>query len=301
MGDDLRGEEQLDFDVAERVLEKPDVPAERQRPPRYTLLRRAGRITAAALPSALIVAIGAVNLTLIKDTSDTPPPADQTASLPGRESLAEAPGHDALGLRERFSAHDQVVRARKRGGNDNTDRILRGGLTLPARGAPVSSGSGHIASGSSGAPTQGAPASSGSKSSGAKPAEPKPKPEPEPIPEPSAVLYRMWNSDRYDHYFTTNPEERDRLLNEGYRTYATEGLIFPTQERGTYPIHTDNGVVGYAFGKKQDNTVPLYFLRGPNGEGDLFTTSTETKDRWHLQKGWDYLGIAGYIGRWGPP
>ncbi|MGI8775561.1 MAG: hypothetical protein ACR2KQ_11250 [Actinomycetota bacterium] len=301
MGDDLRGEEQLDFDLAERVLEEPDGPAERQRPPRYALLRRAGRITATALPVVMIVALGAVNVSLIRDNPDeVPAPGKKTASLPGRESLAEAPGPDALGLRERFLTHDKVARPRNRTDSDNTGRILRGGLTLPTRGAPASSGSGHIASGSSGAPTQGAPASSGSKqSSGTKPA--KPKPEPEPVPEPSAVLYRMWNSEKYDHYFTTNPEERDRLLNEGYRTYATEGIIFPTQERGTYPIHTDNGIVGYAFGKQQDNTVPLYFLRGPNGEGDLFTTSTETKDRWQLRHGWDYLGIAGYIGRWGPP
>ena len=293
MAEQRRSDEVL-FEVAERALEPPADPAPAEKPRQIEWLRRSGRTAAAALPPLLIVALGLLNASLLAGNKNEPLPQSRDRSMiEGRESLAGAPGPDALGLRERFVKVQDATSKQSKESRPSKQKP-RSGNTIFVTG-PSSVGTAQNMSSSS--PEVASAPSTKSKSSGEK----KAASEPEEVPEPTAVLYRMFNSRTYDHHFTTNQEEKDRLLNEGYRHYVTEGIIFATQEKGTYPIHTDTGIVGYAFGKRQDNTVPLYYLRGPNGEGDLFTTSVETKEEWQLQRGWDYLGIAGYIGRWGPP
>ncbi len=84
-----------------------------------------------------------------------------------------------------------------------------------------------------------------------------------------ANVYRLYNPNSGEHFFTVNNEERDWLTSLGWKY---------------------EGVAWYAPGKKEN---PVYRVYNPNAGDHHYTTSATEKDRL-VSLGWRYEGIAFY-------
>jgi len=86
-------------------------------------------------------------------------------------------------------------------------------------------------------------------------------------------VYILWNSKDKDHILTTDPKEKDKLVN-------TSDCIYP-------------GIGCYIFQTQQPNTVPLYRYYKP--ETDHYCTTDEGFKKRAPTLGYNYEGILGYI------
>lgn len=133
------------------------------------------------------------------------------------------------------------------------------------------------------------------------------------------ALYRLYNSQKNDHLYTTNCEEKSNAANTGYVFEGISGYVAPRQTRRTVPLHRlllNNGehfyttseqesatlsqiggnryenIAGYIAENPQRGTVPFYRLI--NGDNHFYTINEQEKNNF-LQTGGRLEGIAGYL------
>jgi Repeat of unknown function (DUF5648) len=137
---------------------------------------------------------------------------------------------------------------------------------------------------------------------------------------PIFPLYRLYNPPAEDHFYTTDPMERQRFLAQGnYHSEGTTAWICSEMRSGTKPLYrlydgTDHfyttsieemeralalgyrreGQVGFVFSSQESNTVPLYRLRHPQ-TGDHFYTISTVEVAASTKVGFVKEGIVGYV------
>jgi hypothetical protein len=88
-------------------------------------------------------------------------------------------------------------------------------------------------------------------------------------------LYRYYNHDVQDHFFTTNRQEgRNAVAKLGY---------------------ADEGVCCYVSGAQQANTTPLWRLFNPGTGIHLYTTSDSQRDQLRFQGKYRFEGAEGFV------
>lgn len=86
-------------------------------------------------------------------------------------------------------------------------------------------------------------------------------------------LYRLYNSNSGEHFYTKNPQERDALAKLGWNYEANESVT--------------------AIGAQDDGAKPVYRVYNPNS--GLHHYTTDQKEALNLKKvGWSYEGISFY-------
>lgn len=92
-----------------------------------------------------------------------------------------------------------------------------------------------------------------------------------PVQVKKKALYRLYNPNSGEHFYTANPTERDKVKKAGWRY---EGIGWYAPEKG----------------------MPVYRMYNPNNGGDHHYT-LNANERDHLKKvGWRYEGISWFSG-----
>jgi hypothetical protein len=100
-------------------------------------------------------------------------------------------------------------------------------------------------------------------------------------PPGTVELFRLFNSDRGAHFFTTDPAERDRAISvAGYRSEGTACRVMPSATAGT---------------------LPLFRLFNAGQHDHLYTTDPNERTRAHAQLGYVDEGIQCYVYPAAPP
>ncbi|KFI47920.1 hypothetical protein [Bifidobacterium biavatii] len=90
-----------------------------------------------------------------------------------------------------------------------------------------------------------------------------------PAPADSVTMYRLYNPNSGEHFYTADKDERDNLLYEHWR---------------------DEGVGWYA---PETSSKPVYRLYNKNA-GDHHYTISRTERNYLMKKGWKYEGVGWY-------
>ncbi|WP_043430251.1 hypothetical protein [Cystobacter fuscus] len=135
-------------------------------------------------------------------------------------------------------------------------------------------------------------------------------------------LYRVYNGDGSDHFYTTNFDEMIRAVNGAYDYEGVAGRCHSTQEAGTVPLYrlykggstndhfytaswqerdlaiaqhkyVDEGVACYVYPQQQPGTCPFYRLWGHSDH--FYTQSWQEAVRAVGSYGYSYEGVAGYL------
>ena len=132
---------------------------------------------------------------------------------------------------------------------------------------------------------------------------------------PSVPMYRMYDPNSGEHFYTGSTDERDFLVNAGWK-YEGVGFNFPVAGRPVHrlyePITGEHlytmdeaekakllsegwNYEGVAFNSGGDNEVAQYRLHNPNSTRGAyhFTGSEEERDIL-ISAGWEYQGIGFY-------
>ncbi|MBR4457105.1 MAG: hypothetical protein IKS32_12945 [Solobacterium sp.] len=150
---------------------------------------------------------------------------------------------------------------------------------------------------------------------------PTPAPTPEPTPEPGKMfLYRLYNPNSGEHFYTKSIEERKNLVSKGWNY---EGIGFTVKTKTDIPVYrmynpnagdhhytmkeaekenliklgwNYEGIGWYASDKTDENAVPTYRLYNKNatGAGSHHYTVYETERDQLVKVGWSYEGIGFY-------
>ncbi|MBP3324088.1 MAG: hypothetical protein J6M16_07830 [Clostridia bacterium] len=134
-------------------------------------------------------------------------------------------------------------------------------------------------------------------------------------PVKSVPMYRMYDKNGGEHFYTGSTEERDFLISAGW-SYEGVGFNFPAAGKPVYRLYepitgehlytmdleekaklieegwNDEGV---AFNSADEDEIPQYRLHNPNASRGAyhFTGSTEERDIL-IAAGWEYQGIGFY-------
>ena len=146
--------------------------------------------------------------------------------------------------------------------------------------------------------------------------EPGPQPDPEPDPGDGINMYRLFNPNSGEHFYTGSQVERDNLVSAGWN-YEGVAWIAPTSGTPVYRVfNPNNGDHHYTPSElERDNLIaagwnyegigwysapstgtPLYRLYNPNCTGagsHHYTSSSEERD-YLVSVGWNYEGIGWY-------
>ena len=137
---------------------------------------------------------------------------------------------------------------------------------------------------------------------------------PKPVVK-SVPMFRMYDPNGGEHFYTGSTEERDFLISAGWQ-YEGVGFNFPVTGRPVYRLYDEktgehlytmsnpemNSLLkagwnyeGVAFNSAGDDEVPQYRLHNPNATRGAyhFTGSTEERDIL-IAAGWEYQGIGFY-------
>jgi hypothetical protein len=133
---------------------------------------------------------------------------------------------------------------------------------------------------------------------------------------PTHSMYRMYNPNSGEHFYTGSVEERENLVSVGWN-YEGVGFTFsrttglpvyrlydPITGEHLYTMSEDEKAAlmargwnfeGIAFNSAYDTEVPQYRLHNPNASRGAyhFTASVEEKD-FLISIGWEYQGIGFY-------
>lgn len=134
---------------------------------------------------------------------------------------------------------------------------------------------------------------------------------------PTHSMYRMYNPNSGEHFYTGSMEERKNLEDAGWK-YEGVGFTFPaTTGKPVYRLYDKNNTFehlytmdevekekllaegwvleGIAFNSGREDEVPQYRLHNPNATIGAyhFTASVEEKDSL-IAAGWEYQGIGFY-------
>lgn len=163
--------------------------------------------------------------------------------------------------------------------------------------------------------------SGGSKKPNKKPVDSEPEQPTSTTSGKKTVLYRLYNNLTGEHFFTSNKEERDSLLQD--EAWDDEGQGWKTPEFSNLPIYrlcnpnngdhhytTDKneydvlqthgwvgeGVAMYSAEAEDENIVLLHRLYNPNaqGAGSHHYTVDENERNELVSRGWNYEGTAWY-------
>jgi len=129
-------------------------------------------------------------------------------------------------------------------------------------------------------------------------------------------MFRMYNPNTGEHFYTGSEEERDNLIGHGWQ-YEGVGFTFPLttgdpvhrlfqpstgEHLYTMDVNEKDSLLaagwnyeGIAFNSGFENEVPQYRLHNPNATVGAyhFTASAEERDNL-LNAGWEYQGIGWY-------
>ena len=137
----------------------------------------------------------------------------------------------------------------------------------------------------------------------------------EPVRVRSVPMYRMYDPNCGEHFYTGSTEERDILVEAGWN-YEGVGFNFPVVGKPVYRLYepstgehlytmseTEKDTLlaagwnyeGVAFNSAGEDEVPQYRLHNPNVSRGAyhFTGSTEERD-YLISLGWEYQGIGWY-------
>ncbi len=120
-------------------------------------------------------------------------------------------------------------------------------------------------------PAAGAPATAA-----AQPAQPAIPPAQPAAQSGKVPLYRLASPDGHDRLYTTSTEERDRVMQQGWK---------------------DEGIAGYIATSQVPGTLPLYRLEKQNGASTehFYTDNDSERDKAISQLGFHLEGVAGYV------
>ena len=134
------------------------------------------------------------------------------------------------------------------------------------------------------------------------------------------ALYRLYNAQNNDHFYTTSCDEKNTALSGGYIYEHVTGYVASRQLRRTVPLYrfllsngehfytTSNeemtnlsriagnkfeGITGYLADNSQRNTTPLYRLA--SSDRHLYTANEQEKTNYLQNAGNKSEGITGYI------
>jgi len=135
------------------------------------------------------------------------------------------------------------------------------------------------------------------------------------------ALYRLYNAQNRDRIYTTNCDERDRIVRGGgFADEGVAGYVASRQLRRTVPLYrlllssgehfytTDNqemtnlsqtagnkseGIVGYVANSQIKKTVPFYRLA--ESDRHFYTTNEQEKNNYLQTAGNKSEGVAGYL------
>ncbi len=137
------------------------------------------------------------------------------------------------------------------------------------------------------------------------------------VPVGYEMLFRLYNPNSGEHFYTTSKKEGDKLIDLGWN-YEGEGWTAPTEGDPVYRLYnknagdhhyttskkerdklisagwTDEGIGWYS--ESKDTGKPLYRLYNPNATGagsHHYTTSSHERDKL-IKQGWNYEDIAWY-------
>lgn len=131
----------------------------------------------------------------------------------------------------------------------------------------------------------------------------------------SVPMYRMYDKNGGEHFYTGSTEERDFLIANGWQ-YEGVGFNFPVAGRPVYRLYEEKTgehlytmdeeekdrllsegwtYEGVAFNSADNDEVPQYRLHNPNATRGAyhFTGSAEERDLL-ISAGWEYQGIGFY-------
>ena len=145
--------------------------------------------------------------------------------------------------------------------------------------------------------------------------EPTPTPDPQPDPEPVATetMFRLYNPNSGEHFYSSSTVERDHLVSLGWQDEGT-GWIAPASGEAVYRLYNpyagehhytlsaaerdmlvsvgwnDEGIGWYS---DPDKSVPLYRVYNPNeyANNHHYTTSAAERD-FLLGLGWQDEGVS---------
>lgn len=138
----------------------------------------------------------------------------------------------------------------------------------------------------------------------------------------ASPLYRGFNSEYTEHFYTNNYSEMSACIAEGeFVSEGNEGLVFPVQVTSTVPLYqafnakavaryytTDRddmdkvistqgyaleGIAGYVYATQICGSIPLYHLQLPGR--DNFYTTNETEREQATHDGYVDMGVACYV------
>lgn len=140
------------------------------------------------------------------------------------------------------------------------------------------------------------------------------------IKEHTVPLYRMYNPNSGEHFYTENSFERDSLVKAGwnYEGVAEESPIKTVYNQAVYRVYNPNAgdhfytenkaevahlvslgwrAEGIAFYSSTSNETPIYRLYNPNATvGTHFYTQSSAERDSLVRAGWHYEGTAWYGG-----
>lgn len=138
-------------------------------------------------------------------------------------------------------------------------------------------------------------------------------------------LYRLRHNGNIDHFYTTNPKEKDDAVKRfGYTYEGIQCYVFATRVNGSVPLYrlrhngkdvdhfyttspkerdnavkrfgyTYEGIQGYVFTTRTRGSIPLYRLRHDGDADHFYTTNPKEKDDAIKRFGYTYEGVAAYV------
>ena len=131
----------------------------------------------------------------------------------------------------------------------------------------------------------------------------------------SVAMFRLYDPNSSEHFYTGSEEERDILVSEGWN-YEGVGFNFPIKGKPVYRLYEpvtgehlytmdenekqrllENGwnYENVAFNSASSSEVPQYRLYNPNAtRGAYHFTGSEEERDWLVSLGWQYQGIGWY-------
>jgi hypothetical protein len=106
-------------------------------------------------------------------------------------------------------------------------------------------------------------------------------------------LYRLWQNDAGDHFFTTFAQGKDDAIKQwGFQDQGVACYVFSSSLKG-YPNDMHN--IENALGVPYNSLVPLHQLYQAGTNHHILAVTDEVKDGVIRQWGFEWKGLEGYV------